>query len=122
MEQLAFLGFFQGPLGLGLSLALSANRIGRADLVKKVLLITFVATTIQWLVVAIGLGGPSAIVVHLACAILAKVLHDRWLFIPYRNQGSNNFTRGELVVFFLGVLAIGFTYGSLWALLFKVFV
>lgn len=82
MRDLAFLGFFCGPLGLGLALRQSLARVGERRLAKIAFLGGVLAFLVELAMSAILI--THAIYFHIAGALLGKLAFDRWLHRPAR--------------------------------------
>jgi hypothetical protein len=83
MRDLALIGFFCGPLGLGVALFLSLQRVGRSAHASTAMNLCAALFVVELVVSYFAL--VNVIYLHLFGAVLAKVLYDRWLLVPSRN-------------------------------------
>ncbi len=103
MRDLLFIGFFCGPIGLGVALWLSLRRVGERRLANFALragILLFLAETVVFSFVSL-----NAIYFHITCGVLAKVSFDRWLMRPAgKYVGSGGRYASNLHVFTFWIL------------------
>jgi hypothetical protein len=96
MQQMVFAGFTCGFLGLGLSLSFSFRSLGRARFVKRILVWTFLAFSVEFLLFL-----DFGIVIHLISGYLGKLFHDRWIVKLRATHGGNYLSNREFCRIFL---------------------
>jgi len=114
MRQLVFIGFFCGPLGLGIALRQSLRRVGEGSLGKTALLAGLMITVVEGILFA---GAPiNVIYFHVASGVMGKLAYDRWLMRPaLQYEASGGYFSGtpELLVFVVGysIAVLAFVWG-----------
>lgn len=113
MRQLAFFGFFFGPIGLGLALLLTLRTLGLPKLGKRLALLGVAVLILEAVVASFVL--VNAIYFHLAGAILAKLCYDKWVMRPataYKAKGGRD---GEILqTLFLSLILSAIFYGLIY--------
>lgn len=111
MRQLAFFGFFFGPIGLGLAIASTLRTLGEPKLAKRFVIAGVLFYVLE--VIVISIVWMSIIYFHLAGAIMAKLCYDKWIIrlaTAHKEKGGHDgefmqtlFFSGLLTILFLGI-------------------